>query len=260
MSVRLALFGGIYNNYLALEAALEAAKALGVDEYYCLGDIGAFGPFPDRSFPLLYKNQVHCIQGNYDDSIGNQLDNCQCGYTDPRDNYFAQISYDYTLENTNADNQKFLQSLEKEHVLEIEEQRILLCHGSPRKTNEFLWESTTPLHFLNIFFHQREVDCIAGTHTGIKWHANTSLGQFVNVGVLGRPENDSTTNVWFTTLDISRDGIQHNFHPVVYDYDRLSREMQMEGLPDEFIETIQTGRWTTCLEVLPQKERQRLNH
>ena len=174
MSVRLALFGGIYNNYLALEAALEAAKALGVDEYYCLGDIGAFGPFPNRSFPLLYENQVHCIQGNYDDSIGNQLDNCQCGYTDPRDNYFAQISYDYTLENTNADNQKFLQSLEKEHVLEIEEQRILLCHGSPRKTNEFLWESTTPLHFLDIFFHQREVDCIAGTHTGIKWHANTS--------------------------------------------------------------------------------------
>ena len=75
MSVRLALFGGIYNNYLALEAALEAAKALGVDEYYCLGDIGAFGPFPNRSFPLLYENQVHCIQGNYDDSIGNQLDN-----------------------------------------------------------------------------------------------------------------------------------------------------------------------------------------
>ena len=108
MSVRIALFGGIYNNYLALEAALEAAKALGVDEYYCLGDIGAFGPFPDRSFPLLYKNQVHCIQGNYDDSIGNQLDNCQCGYTDPRDNYFAQISYDYTLENTNADNHKRL--------------------------------------------------------------------------------------------------------------------------------------------------------
>jgi hypothetical protein len=28
-------------------------------------------------------------------------------------------------------------------------------------------------------------------------------------------------------------------------------------LPDEFIETIETGWWTTCLEVLPMKERAR---
>jgi len=31
--------------------------------------------------------------------------------------------------------------------------------------------------------------------------------------------------------------------------------MRKEKLPNEFIETILTGWWTTCLEVLPAKER-----
>ena len=33
--------------------------------------------------------------------------------------------------------------------------------------------------------------------------------------------------------------------------------MHQEQLPAEFIETILTGWWTTCLEVLPAKERRR---
>jgi hypothetical protein len=34
-------------------------------------------------------------------------------------------------------------------------------------------------------------------------------------------------------------------------------EMVAEELPREFIKTIQTGWWTTCLEILPGKERAR---
>src|SRR5688572_21729924 len=108
MPSRIALFGGIYSNYLALEAALVDAHRRGVDAVYCLGDLGAFGPHPDRVFPLLRDHRVECVQGNYDDSVGHQLGDCQCGYTDPRDNYFAQISYDYTLANTCEVNRRWL--------------------------------------------------------------------------------------------------------------------------------------------------------
>jgi hypothetical protein len=31
--------------------------------------------------------------------------------------------------------------------------------------------------------------------------------------------------------------------------------MRAEGLPAEFVETVLTGWWTTCLEILPAKER-----
>ena len=86
---QIAVFGGIYNNYLALEAALADARRRGVDAMYCLGDLGAFGPYPNRVFPLLIDNGVQVVRGNYDDSIGRGLKDCQCGYTDRRDNEFA---------------------------------------------------------------------------------------------------------------------------------------------------------------------------
>ena len=130
MSTRLALFGGIYNNYLALEVAITKAQKLGVDEIYCLGDIGAFGPYPNRAFPLLTQNNIQCVQGNYDDSIGNNLADCQCGYTDARDNHFAQISYEYTLANTSDENKTWLRSLPIEIEIEIEGNEDVLTESS----------------------------------------------------------------------------------------------------------------------------------
>lgn len=257
MNHRIALFGGIYNNYLALEAALKDARQRDIDAIYCLGDMGAFGPHPDRVFPLLINHQVTCIQGNYDHSIGNQLDNCQCGYTDPRDNHFAQISYDYTAANTSLQWQRFLQVLPTELIVEMGSMRVLLCHGSPRRVNEFLWESTSPTHFLEYMAVDRGVDVVAVTHTGIKWHRALPNGRhFVNVGVLGRPENDGKTNVWYTLLSHSvENGFTVEFIPVIYDHQQLAQEMRVEKLPEEFIKTVQTGWWTTCLEILPGKER-----
>lgn len=255
---RIACLGGLYSNYLALEAALADIRRRGVDEIYCLGDLGAFGPYPDRVFPLLAEAAVHGIQGNYDHSVGHALDDCRCGYTDPRDNYFAQISYDYTLANTSAANRKWLRHLPPQHRLTLGPYRVLLCHGSPRRTNEFLWESTTSTHFLRWLCEQSTADVVLATHTGIKWHR--PLGgerHFVNVGVLGRPENDGQTNAWYTLVSATRSGLEVEFVPVHYDHERLAREMRDEGLPDEFIGTILTGWWTTCLEVLPAKERRR---
>ncbi|MCG8583762.1 MAG: metallophosphatase family protein [Pirellulales bacterium] len=257
-SSRLAFFGGVYSNHLALAAAIADAQARGVDGMYCLGDLGAFGPHPDRVFPLLIENEVATIQGNYDNSIGNELDDCQCGYTDPRDNHFGQISYDYTLRNTSDENREWLKNLPEQLRIEFGGARILMCHGSPRKMNEFLWESTTPTHFLDKLATDANADVILATHTGIHWQRELSgARRFVNVGVLGRPANDGRTNVWYTLLTATATGVAVEFVPVEYDYQRLAADMSREGLPEEFQETILTGWWTTCLEVLPAKERKR---
>ena len=42
--MKLALFGGLYSNYLSLEAAISEVNARGADAVYCLGDLGGFGP------------------------------------------------------------------------------------------------------------------------------------------------------------------------------------------------------------------------
>jgi hypothetical protein len=150
-----------------------------------------------------------------------------------------------------------MRELPEQLRLQLGRYRVLLCHGSPRRMNEFLWESTTPTHFLEFLATRYEADIILATHTGIKWHRRLSDDRhFVNVGVLGRPENDGRTNVWYTLLE-ARSELNVEFVPVVYDHERLARDMRAEKLPDEFVTTVLTGWWTTCLEILPAKERRR---
>jgi predicted phosphodiesterase len=259
---RIACFGGIYSNDLALAEAIDDARRRGAEAMFCLGDFGAFGPHPDRVFPLLASAEVVSIQGNYDDSIGNALGDCQCGYTDPRDNRFAQISYDYTLAHTSEENRRTLRALPKTRRLKLGPLELLLCHGSPRRVNEFLWESATSTHFLEHLADRYAADVILATHTGIKWQRELSGGRrFVNVGALGRPENDGRTDVWYTMLSWSRTSqLSVQFVPVSYDHERLAAQIESEGLPEEFAATIRTGWWTTCLEVLPAKERARGPH
>ncbi len=260
---RIACFGGIYNNYLALEAVCKDARSRGIEELYCLGDMGAFGPHPDRVFPLLKQFEVTCLKGNYDDSVSRNLPDCQCGYTEPQDNYFARLSYDYTLQRTSKENKRFLGSLPETLRLEIEGVRILLCHGSPRQVNEFLWESNTPSHLLELFLKRANVDIILATHTGLHWKRELAAGKlFANVGVIGRPANDGQTNVWYTVVSVEganlrsrKIDIEHI--PLEYDYQRLAREMRDENIPEEFVASVLSGWWTTCLEILPAKERAR---
>ncbi len=256
--MKLALFGGVYSNAYALESALADARARGVDGLFCLGDIGAFGPDPDRVYPLLRGAGVRCLQGNYDHSLAAGLADCQCGYTDPRDNHFARLSYAYTSGHTSAGNKAWLAGLPPLIRLREEGLSLLLCHGSPRRTNEFLWESTTPDGFLERLMDEQGADVIAATHTGLKWQRRLPSGRlFVNVGVLGRPENDGRPNTWYALLHLEGGRARAEFVPVRYDTAALARDMLREGLPEEFVQTALTGWWTSCLEVLPHKERAR---
>ncbi|HET7342965.1 MAG TPA: metallophosphoesterase family protein [Methylomirabilota bacterium] len=256
---RIAVLGGIYANSHALGAALADIAGRDADAIFCLGDLGGFGPHPDRVVPLLRQAGVRVIQGNYDQAIALGHDDCGCGYTDPRDNRFARISYAYTLARTSSEHRRWLAALPGHRRLRLGEREALLCHGSPRAIAEFLWESTTPDGLVARLLDAARAELILCTHSGIKWRRRLPDGRdLVNVGVIGRPENDGTPRVWYTllTAEAGRD-LAVDFVPVHYDHEALAREMAAEGLPAEFVETVRTGWWTTCLEVLPGRERAR---
>jgi len=256
---RLAVFGGVYSNTHALAATLDDIRRRDVDAVFCLGDLGGFGPHPDRVFPLLHAAGVRVIQGNYDQAIALGHADCGCGYTDPRDNHYAQISYAYTLARTSSEHRRWMATLPAHRRLRLGDIDTLLCHGSPRAIAEFLWESTTPDGLVGRLLDDARAGLILCTHSGIKWHRRLGDGRhLVNVGVIGRPENDGTARVWYTllTAEPGRE-LQGEFVPVRYDHETLAREMEAEALPTEFVETVRTGWWTTCLEVLPGRERAR---
>ena len=123
--------------------------------------------------------------------------------------------------------------------------------------NEFLWESTCSDAFLDWLCVEHHADLILCTHTGVPWHRALPSGRHVvNVGAIGRPANDGRTDVWYAGVTLDGD-VAVELRQVRYDHEALAREMEEERLPPEFVATIRTGWWTTCLENLPAKERRR---
>lgn len=255
---RIAVFGGVYSNHFALAALLDDSSRRGAEALYCLGDLGAFGPNPEKVWPLLDEGAVRSLQGNYEESLATGAEDCNCGYTDPRDNHFAGITYRYTADHTSDAFKEWMGALPKRRRVRVGECELLLVHGSPRRINEFLFESATPVPFLEVLLDQEGADGLLVTHTGLHWHRRLPSGRdVVNVGVIGRPANDGKRNVWYALVgwDDRRRELAVELVPLEYDWQGLAAEMRAEGLPEEFVETVKTGWWTTCLEVLPAKER-----
>jgi hypothetical protein len=254
---RIAVFGGVYNNHYGLEALLEDAARRGAEAVYCLGDLGGFGPCPEKVWPLLVQGGVRAIQGNYEESLASGREDCNCGYTDPRDNHFAGLSYGYTAQRCSPEFKCWMGGLPLRRRVHVGYRELLLVHGSPRRINEFLFQSTSPVPFLEVLLDQQGCDGVLCTHTGLHWHRRLPSGrEVVNVGVIGRPANDGNTNVWYALLEARPGGeLDVELVPLAYDHPALAAEMRQEGLPEEFVETILTGWWTTCLEILPARER-----
>ncbi|MEE9562073.1 MAG: metallophosphoesterase [Thermoanaerobaculia bacterium] len=253
---RIAVFGGVYSNHLALEALLADAQRRGAEAIYCLGDLGGFGPNPEKVWPLLDRGGVLTLQGNYEESLASGRDDCNCGYTDPRDNRFAEISYRYTAEHTSPQLKTWMGSLPRRRRVRVGACELLLVHGSPRRNNEFLFHSTSPIAFLEALLDHEHCGGVLCTHTGLHWHRRLPSGRdVVNVGVIGRPANDGDTAVWYAMLEDRDDHLGVNLIRLPYDHLSLATEMCRERLPQEFVDTILTGWWTTCLEILPARER-----
>ena len=250
----IAVFGGVYNNALALEAVIEDAKAQGAEAFYCLGDLGGYGPHPDSVWPLLLEHDVKCIAGNYDVSIREDRPDCGCGYTDERDNLYAQIAYDYTRKNTSDEFKAWMHTMPDQILLTMGGKTIRMVHGSPLAVNEFLWEST-PDDVLKMRLDASGADLLLCTHTGLHWEKEMDGRRIVNVGAIGRPANDGRSEVWYALLREEDGEVQTEFVPVIYDHEKLAHRMREEGLPEPFVETILTGWWTSCLEAVPPSER-----
>jgi hypothetical protein len=260
---KVAVCGGVYSNHLALAALLADAARRGAEAVYCLGDLGGFGPDPERVWPLLLAGGVRCIQGNYEQSLAGGREDCNCGYTDPRDNHFAAISYGYTARHCSAAFKHWMGELPARRRVLVGDRELLLVHGSPRRVNEFLFRSTSPDAFLEVLLDQHPCDALLCTHTGLHWHRHLPSGRdAVNVGVIGRPANDGRPEVWYALLAARpgaagehRGGLDVELVPLRYDHPAMAAQVRAAGLPEEFAATLLTGWWTTCLEILPARER-----
>jgi predicted phosphodiesterase/pyruvate-formate lyase-activating enzyme len=253
---RIAICGGVYANPHALRAWVADARRRGCERLLCLGDLGGFGADCDAVWPLLLEHEVACVAGNYDVAIGRGDPDCGCGYADERDNRFAQLIYDYTRAHTGRDFAAWMRALPGERRERIGGLDVHAVHGSPLAVNDFLWESLTDEELARRT-RASGADVLVCSHTGIPWQRSVEGCLVVNAGTIGRPANDGRPGTWYAILEVDDGRARAELVPLEYDWPAQAASMRAAGLPEPFVETIETGWWTTCLEAVPAPERAR---
>lgn len=234
--MRVAVVTDIHGNLPALEASLDAIDAIGVDEIYCGGDLVGYGPYPNEVCRLLEEREIPTIYGNYDYAIARDLDDCGCAYRDEHEAALGERSIAWTLEHTSRDAKDYMRGLPFDLRFQTGTRRVRLVHGSPRRVNQYLFE-TTPDSVFERLARDSDADVLVFGHTHVPWIREIAGVLFVNCGSIGKPK-DGDPRASFAVLELQGDRLEASIERVPYDAEHVAREVAASGLPAEYGEKL----------------------
>jgi putative phosphoesterase len=240
---RFAIFSDIHANLPAMEVVKASIESLSFDGVYCLGDIGGYAAQPNEVQELIMSMACPTILGNYDEGVGFNRDDCGCHYIKPFDIEMSNTSFLWTRDHTTETNKVWLRELPKEIRFEAEGKRILLCHGSPRDTTEYLFENRSD-GYLKQFVSEGKADAHADIivfgHTHVPFHRRIEGVDFINTGSVGRPK-DGNPQAGYCVLTIDGSNVSTEQVRLDYDVELTCSRLIEAGLPDYFAEYLRTG-------------------
>lgn len=241
--MRIAVFSDVHANLPAMEAVEQHIRGHGYDNVYCLGDLGGYASEPNEVQELVMAMDVPTILGNYDENVGNDGEDCGCHYVKPLDIEMSNISFTWTRENTTPENKKWLRELPRELRFEVGELRVLLCHGSPRDTTEYLFENRSD-GYLRQFTAGGKADAHADVivfgHTHVPYHRTLDGVHFINTGSVGRPK-DGDPRAGYCVIEFHEQGIIVRQERRAYDVELTCSRLIAAGLPAYFADYLRTG-------------------
>lgn len=129
------VLGDIHGNREALEAALAALEACGVERIACVGDIVGYNADPDACVEILRSRQAIAIAGNHDLIGTGRLGFERCSNK-------AMHSLKRTRRTISPQAAEYLRGLPSHAALD---DRVLLTHGGVRDVQQYM---TRPAHIL----------------------------------------------------------------------------------------------------------------
>lgn len=253
----LAFMGGAYGNLAALDAAIADAYQQGCEALVFLGDATGCCGHSEETLTRIREHFDVIIAGNHEQEVAAGSDHCGCGYSDPEDERLGCLAHQYALQTVTDEQRLWLAKLPERALLDVAGQRWLLCHGSPERINEFLYESELNDGRLGGWLKQYNCQGLACTHTGLPWVRRLGDGLALNCGVTGKPDHDGDPAVHYARVDV-RDGHANAvIRRVEYDQESWARQLEEEGVDPVFIEPLRSGWWTTGVSSLPEWERYR---
>ncbi|PAP75879.1 metallophosphoesterase family protein [Rubrivirga marina] len=259
MPTTLAVFSDVHANLPALEAVLaDLDIRLGrgeVDAVYCLGDLVGYATWPNEVVAAVRQRGIPTIAGNYDEGVGLASDDCGCAYPTDEERARGDESIAYTNGVVTEATRRYLRGLPRHLRLTLAAPRrpdaapveVLMVHGSPRRTNEYLFEDRPDRSVVRMM-GAAGADVMLFGHTHKPYHkvleveadGETVYRHAVNTGSVGKPKDgDPRAGYVLLTLDPERPTSDPGycaveFVRVAYDVERAAQAVEASPLPDAF--------------------------
>lgn len=197
---RIALYSDIHGNVPALETVLVDIVRAGIVQRYFLGDLVGHGADPSGVIARVRATDDPVIRGNYDDGVGKRIGGCGCYYATDEDR--AAGAEDYALTDAALDDaeHEYLATLVDKLRLDISGTRVLLCHGSPRRINEYLMPDRPDSNLAELS-DLADADVVCVGHVHIPYHRvlladDGRAVHYVSAGSVGLPRDGDSRPCW----------------------------------------------------------------
>lgn len=241
--MKIAIFSDIHGNISALKAVVKDLESEDVARTYCLGDLVGYGPYPNEVIELIREKEIETIMGNYDKGVGFELDDCGCAYKTEEKEVLGDESLEWTKNEVTDENKEFLKTLHDNIKFEVEGQKVLLVHGSPRKINQYLFFNH-PASSIERMMEQYDADIMVTGHTHLPYVKKIGDKLLINDGSVGKqkPYNKDqklfSTEAKYLILNVEKDSVSAEMRNIRYDYEKIAQDINNSELPDEFAEAI----------------------
>lgn len=239
--MRIAVFSDIHGNVAALEAVLADARARGVDAYWCLGDLVAYGPRPIEVVEAVRAlRNLLCVRGNTDRyTLTGDVRAMIPPIDDPQTPHERRVladvheSFAWTRSRlAEAGQCEWLgrRPLEERHVLE-DGTRVLLAHAAPGADDGWgLHPDRTDSELASLGFVNATADLFLVGHTHLATDRNLDGCRAVNPGPVSLSRMPTTQALW-ALLDATERGYQVTWHAVDYAVDAVVADLHRRDHP-----------------------------
>ena len=238
MNNRIAILSDIHGDTRALEAVIADARALGVTEYWLLGDILLPGPGREDLFDLLDEIPITAaVRGNWDDCLLEALDG-EYGLEDPQEIQMLRLTQ-YVMEGLDPKRIDWLRSLPLMEKKEVNGIRFSLTHNLPEKNyGGDLRPANATENFDQLLDDQTDMAIYGHVHKQLLRYGSQGQ-QILNPGTIGMPYFDwmplQNHRAQYALIDVEEDGVTNlQFRKVAYDYEAELQDAKDKELP--FIE------------------------
>ncbi len=243
MGKKIAILGDIHSNLEAFETVLADARAQGVDEYLCTGDVVGYNACPHECLEIICNLGCPVVKGNHDHYAASEknLDDF---------NPYAAAVVQWTREQLSAQELQFLRDM----PFSVTKTGIAIVHSTMDHPENFGYVFDTQQAEAN-FIYQKSLVCFHGhTHCPVIYEKQMSgvlmidaqdivlrpgRKYFINVGSVGQPRDDDPRAA-YVIYDAQERSVR--FRRLEYDIASAQRRIRAAGLPERLAERLAVGQ------------------